>query len=199
LKKGENMDENYFGGIKKYFENYGQIKDLLIAEIRKLTKLSKLAIFDVHKERFEEAKKKIDLCKSIAPKLYDIVKNAKNPRLGVYLEPFEQEYAEACLYYFFRTESKVVNHEIIGVSIENFIGGLADFTGELIRYSLTLANNKNIKELKVIKNLISDIYAQLIELNLTGELRKKFDSIKWNLNKIETIFYEVSLRINENN
>ena len=54
---------------------------------------------------------------------------------------------------------------------------------------------KNTGAVYIIKELVAEIYEEFLKLNLrNGELRKKSDSIKWNLNKLEDIIYQLELR-----
>ncbi|MBN2367807.1 hypothetical protein JXC34_02220 [Candidatus Woesearchaeota archaeon] len=49
--------------------------------------------------------------------------------------------------------------------------------------------------MKEIKKFVETIYNEFLEFELrNGELRKKSDSIKYNLKKIEEILYELKLR-----
>ena len=68
-------------------------------------------------------------------------------------------------------------------------------TGELVRKAIFEAIHKNFDKAKQIKELVNDIYGEFLKLHLrNGELRKKSDSIKWNLKKLEEVMYDVSMR-----
>ena len=70
--------------------------------------------------------------------------------------------------------------------------GLCDLAGELARKAVTVAN-KDPKIVKRIKDIIEEIFGEFLKLNLrNGELRKKSDSLKWNLNKVEEILYDIN-------
>ena len=49
-------------------------------------------------------------------------------------------------------------------------------------------------EVKKIKEIINDIMTELVEFDLTGYLRTKYDQAKSNLKKIEQIDYEIKIR-----
>jgi len=55
--------------------------------------------------------------------------------------------------------------------------------------------NEEYDEIKFIKEFVSDIYNEFLKFEFrNGELRKKSDSIKWNLKKIEEIIYDIKIR-----
>jgi predicted translin family RNA/ssDNA-binding protein len=71
--------------------------------------------------------------------------------------------------------------------------GICDLTGELTRRAVSLVTKGKGKEVLVIKNFVEDIYGEFLKFDLrNGNLRKKYDSIKWNLKKLEEIMYDLS-------
>jgi predicted translin family RNA/ssDNA-binding protein len=50
------------------------------------------------------------------------------------------------------------------------------------------------KEVEKIKGVINDIMSELVEFDMTGYLRTKYDQARGNLRKIEQINYEVKIR-----
>ena len=73
--------------------------------------------------------------------------------------------------------------------------GLCDLTGELMRKAVDEIINKNFDAALKIKELVSLIYGEFLQFNLrNGELRKKSDQIKWNLQKIEDLVYDVKMK-----
>ena len=72
--------------------------------------------------------------------------------------------------------------------------GLCDLTGELTRKAVNSAINGDYKGVKKIKELVENIYGQFIQLDIRdNELRRKFDSIKWDLKKLEDLVCELIL------
>ncbi len=82
----------------------------------------------------------------------------------------------------------------IKLSFESYIGGICDLTGELVRRAVNEAAKGHTPEVENIKNIISDIMAGLVEFDMTGYLRTKYDQARGNLRKIEQIDYEVKIR-----
>ena len=72
---------------------------------------------------------------------------------------------------------------------------MCDFTGELVRMTTNLVLKKKFKEAQKVRDLVDEIYGEFLKFDLRGgELRKKSDSIKHNLRRIEDILYDVSKR-----
>ena len=83
----------------------------------------------------------------------------------------------------------------LDVSAEDYLSGICDLTGELVRKAIYDVIHKNFNEAEKIKELVHDIYGEFLKLHLrNGELRKKSDSIKWNLKKLEEVMYDVAMK-----
>ncbi|MFO7711234.1 MAG: hypothetical protein R6V53_05710, partial [Candidatus Woesearchaeota archaeon] len=82
-----------------------------------------------------------------------------------------------------------------GVDTESYLLGLCDLTGELMRKAVNEVINKNPDMVYKIKDLITELYSEILKFDLrNSELRKKSDSIKWNLSKVEDIIYNLEMR-----
>jgi predicted translin family RNA/ssDNA-binding protein len=82
----------------------------------------------------------------------------------------------------------------IEISLESYLGALCDLTGELVRSAINKAAAGQAKEVEKIKKIIEDILGELIQFDLTGYLRTKYDQAKHNLKKIEEIYYDIKIR-----
>jgi predicted translin family RNA/ssDNA-binding protein len=77
---------------------------------------------------------------------------------------------------------------------ETYLGGLADLVGELQRRQVRAATEGRTDEVKKIKDDIEVIVDALLEMDLGGYLRNKFDQAKNALRRAEDVLYEVSIR-----
>ena len=69
-------------------------------------------------------------------------------------------------------------------------------TGELGRKAVHDAIKNDVDSCMKIKEVVEEIHGEFLKFNLrNGELRKKSDSIKWNLNKLEDLM--LSLKLNK--
>jgi len=74
------------------------------------------------------------------------------------------------------------------------LGGICDLTGELVRRAINQAAEGNLQEVDKIKQIINEIMSELVEFDMTGYLRTKYDQAKTNLRKKEQINYEINIR-----
>ena len=70
--------------------------------------------------------------------------------------------------------------------------GLCDLTGELVRMAVNAAIRKQFKDVERWHHITAELYGEFLKLDLrNGELRKKSDQIKWNLQKLEGLMYDL--------
>ena len=106
-----------------------------------------------------------------------------------------QEYAEALCFHQYVKSKTIPTAKEIGVNEEDYLMGICDLTGELGRRAVSLTTKKKYKEVEEIKEYVDNIYGEFLKLDLrNGQLRKKFDAIKWNLKKIEEVVYDIKTK-----
>lgn len=155
---------------------------------------AKRAIFAMHRDEMDEAKNKLAEAKKGLSELEKMIKKDKRTaEEGTYREAVE-EYVEAVLFYQFLQKKKI--GPIVGVRVEPqiYVAGLCDVPGELYRYAIRAATNKDVPTVMRCKETAEDIIGELIECNLTKYLRTKFDQAKQAVGKLDIVVYELSLR-----
>jgi predicted translin family RNA/ssDNA-binding protein len=188
------VDKKIFAKIRKEIVDRDALREQLIIESRPIIKSAKQAIYALHRDDIKEAKENLDQGKKDIEKLKKIVKKDPTLEYGSYSAAL-QEYAEAITYYYYMTEDRLVDNEELGIDGENYLLGLCDLTGELARRAVFSVVNERYSEVKKIKDFVSVIHDEFLEFELrNGELRKKSDSIKWNLKKIEETLYDLKIR-----
>ncbi|MGM5488057.1 MAG: translin family protein [Nanobdellota archaeon] len=177
------IDTKEFEDMRKELEKADEDREETIRTSRDIIKLSKQAIYATH--RGQSADELISGMQDKLAQLEDIPM-ARTAR---------QEYVEAYAYLHFMKENNLITKEKTGVDTESYLLGLCDLTGELVRKAVNEVINKNTEVVYTIKDLVSQIYAEMLKFDLrNSELRKKSDSIKWNLSKVEDIIYNLELR-----
>jgi len=189
------INKQDFKRIRDNLSKYDAKREELIKKSRDVLKLSKQLIYSVHRKDLEEASKILTGLKKEKTTLDKIASSHKNlDSEGSYSEAM-QEYVEALSYHGFIKNKKIPTISGLNVNEEDYLMGICDLTGELARKAVTIAH-KNPKEVKKIKNLVEEIFGEFLKLNLrNGNLRKKSDSIKWNLKKLEEVMYDVKQKI----
>ncbi|MFA5797105.1 MAG: hypothetical protein WC916_03670 [Candidatus Woesearchaeota archaeon] len=170
-------------------EEDGQ-RELIITRSRTILKNSKSAIYSIHRGEFKQAKQLLDDAKNVIIELRKIIKI--HPHLQYNLDNALEEYAEASCFYEYQVNKKVPSFKELEVDPINYLGALSDLTGELGRKAVIEATAKNSKRVEDIRSTMEEIHGVLLSMDLrNGELRKKSDSIKWNLQKVEELLYDL--------
>ncbi|KAJ6508794.1 Translin [Mycena sanguinolenta] len=79
--------------------------------------------------------------------------------------------------------------------VEDYLHGLISMVNELSRYAINVVTLGQFEEPLRISNFVKEIFSGFTMLNLKNDsLRRRFDSLKYDLKKIEEVVYDVSLR-----
>lgn len=154
---------------------------------------SKRAIFALHRDEIEKAKESLDEIKKVLAKLEKQFTFNRIRTEGAYKAAVE-EFVEAEMFYRVMSGGKVDKIAGLNIDIEGYLGGICDTTGEMVRWAVNKAAKKDFSAMEKIKDAINDIMAELVEFDMTGYLRTKYDQARGNLRKVEQVSYEVSLR-----
>jgi len=178
-----------FNVIRKHLEDFELKREETIQTSREVIKLSKQIIYSCHRSDLSSAAK---LIKEISIKVKQLDKK-KNYDTGISSVAF-QEYVEAVVFFEFIKNNRVPNFDELNVEVEDYLAGLADLTGELGRKAVHDAIKKDFNNVLKIKDVVEEIHGEFLKFDLrNGELRKKSDSIKWNLNKLEDLVLALNL------
>jgi len=185
------INKQDFKKIREKLAKYDSNRENLIKKARDVLKLSKQLIYTIHRKDLKEAANILNNVKKEKQALDKIAySNQKLFYEGSYSQAM-QEYVEALSYYGFIKNKKIPAISSLKVSEEDYLMGICDLTGELTRKAVTIAN-KAPKEVEKIKNLVEELFGEFIKFDLrNGNLRKKSDSIKWNLKKLEEVIYDI--------
>ena len=188
------LDKNDFRQLKKQYDNEDAVREKIIKSSRDILKASKQAIYSVHREEISNADFLLKQAQKVMIDLNKLVTKAQSlESVGAYNDA-AAEFAEASAFYTFVKDGRVPKSSEVKVSNENYLLGLCDMTGELARRAVMLATSKRYDELKKIRSVVDEIFGQFLQFNFrNSELRKKADSIKWNLKRIEELSYDLSL------
>jgi translin len=185
--------------FKKSIREYQRGRDLMY-ELKKcadqIRSKSKKAIALLRRDNIKESQKIIKETENLFKEANKLIKKNKDlANAGFYKEAVE-EYIEAKVFYNFLTESTEKIPDFIKAKSEEIISGVCDFTGELVRKAVTLANLDNFKQLIAYQRTIEKITEELTRVGLEGKLRHKYDELERNLRKLEDILYHLRLKDN---
>jgi len=188
------MNKNYFAKIKNDFQTWETKRRSVVGNSNEALGHSKRAIFAFHRGDNREGYNNLKKAEKIFSYLEKMSKGQPRLRYEGSWRAALEEYAEAKLFGEYLKKKKVSELRNRQIDTEIYLGALCDFTGELVRYAVKQATDKNFNEVKLARKTIEEVVHNLIQLNLTGYLRTKYDQAKNNLRKIEQVMYELSIR-----
>lgn len=185
------LNKNEFNKLREEMHKFDIKREEIIQTSREIITLSKQVIYSAQRNDLKESASAVKKIKEKVRKLRKINIAADTNINSVAF----QEYVEAIAFYEFTKNKKIPTRASLGVSAEDYLSGICDLTGELVRKAIYNVIHKKFDEAERIKELVHDIYGEFLKLHLrNGELRKKSDSIKWNLKKLEEVMYDISMK-----
>jgi len=156
-----------------------EVRQEIHKAMHKATRLSKQAIFMVHKARFEDAEDTLIEAKTMLAVLDELTKSYPDLFYMGTVDAAFQEYAEARVFLDLVKEGRFVDFKEINVPMVSYVLGLADVIGELRRRALDSLRRDEAKTAEECLELMETIYTELINLDeihfLIPGLRNKCD------------------------
>jgi predicted translin family RNA/ssDNA-binding protein len=182
-----------FEEIRKKLEMYDSKREELIKRARDLLKTSKQVIYSVYRQDIKDASGLLDKAEKIKKELDKIADFDKKLLFeGSYSEAC-QEYVEAVAYFYFMKDSRLPKASELNVDVEDYLMGICDLTGELTRMAVAKATKREFKEVEKISEFVDKIYGEFLKFDFrNGNLRKKYDAVKWNLKRLEEVMYDIN-------
>jgi len=176
--------------INKEMQLFDKRRDDMLQKCHEAIRFSKRVIYAIHRDD-----KNVD---GLVKQLNDKIKNLRTRGELQFIQTYKvamQEYVEAIILYEFIKHNKVPSQRELYVSAPDYLSGLCDLTGELMRKANYFAINGEVKEAIRVKELVDKIYEQFLLLDIRdNDLRKKFDSVKYNLQKLEDLVMHMERR-----
>ncbi len=188
------LNLKHFRQLKKNFSAWEKERRGLQESSTNALQAAKRAIFSFHRHDWKGGQELLkESLNNLKKAALAQAKSVASEDEGIYKAALE-EYAEAELFRQFLFGETLGPVTGIEVAPETYFGGLADVVGEILRYAMRMATERNFSELQRAALASEEIMSAMIEFNFTGYLRNKFDQAKNARRKIEEIAYEVSLR-----
>lgn len=186
------LNKKFIQKLKKEHVEHNNERRQIISLSNIILHDSKRVIFSLHREDVKKAEESLNQIEKIIIKLdkkfgYNRLKEEGSYKAGV------EEYVEARSFFMVLSGKKLEKFKGIKLSYESYLGGICDLSGELVRRAVNKAANGEYEEVKKIKKMINEIMSELVEFDMAGYLRTKYDQARGNLRKIEQINYEINL------
>jgi len=182
--------------ISKLKESYGQREKerrQIISRSNDVLFQAKKTIFALQREELKEGEAKLKAMEELLKKMEKDFGYIRLREEGAYKAAAE-EYVEA------KTFAAVINGksitEIKGIKLgyDSYLGGLCDLIGEMVRYATNRAAKGKYETVAEMKEKGESIMSNLLDFDLTGYLRTKYDQARGHLRKLEQMAYEIRLR-----
>lgn len=189
------IDKKAFASMRKDFEDFDSLRENLIKVSRQILKLSKAAIYDVHRSKISSAEAGLKSAKAlIADAEKMVARDSCLGSVGAYGEGLE-EFAEASTYLGFVKDNRLLTAKELGIDVHIYLPALCDLVGELVRKAINSCIAGDFKTALSIKDFVADIYAELMMFDFPNSpVRRKFDAVKYGLEKLENLVLDLKLK-----
>lgn len=188
------LDKKYVQSVRSDLLSYAQKRREVIKMSGDAQQHAKKAIFALQRDDKDGGSERLRLSEGL---LLDLNKKFKSDQRlfdeGSYRAALE-EYVEAVIFNSYVHAKPIGKIKGLEVDSDTFISGLCDVPGELYRYAIRAATARDFPLTKKCYEYAQEIVGELMDMDLTGYHRNKFDQAKQALHKLEQVVYEVSLR-----
>ncbi len=190
-----------FENLKKLFEKIREeysfeqnLRESLIKESRDIVFYSKKVIYNVHRNNLSDAEKDFNILRK---KTLSFVKKFEDNNISFekygFFNNVLQEYVEAFVF-FECVKNKTIPLKESFYDSEIYLLGILDFTGELLRIAVNNAV-KNKEFFLLCYNTIVFLHDEFMLFDFpNSNLRKKFDSLKYSVKKLEDIKLQLEIK-----
>jgi predicted translin family RNA/ssDNA-binding protein len=93
------------------------------------------------------------------------------------------------------THDQELRDEELYLDFEDYLSGVIQLSNELSRFTVNCVTNGDLQRPMKIQVFLQEVLEGFRLLNLSNDnLRKKFDSIKYDMKKVEEVVYDLSIR-----
>ena len=182
------LNAREFTAMKEELAAYDSRREQIIKSSRDVLKLAKQLIYSIHRSDKNIGQLAKDLREQ--KRRLDALAREEADDEGSYHAAL-QEYAEALSFLAFQASGAIPTRKELGVNTEDYLAGIADLTGELVRFATNSIIAGNKEQAANATALVEELHGQFLMFDFrNGLLRKKSDSIKYNLQRLEEMMYD---------
>ena len=185
-------------GLQNNYEKDDQTRENIISLARKALKPAKQAIYAAHRNDIAGAESLLEEARNAINKAREELDESGLQEV-VMLNASIEEYIEGVCYVSFVKEKTIPLLKDLGLSFtpktETYLQAICDCAGELARRAVVAATKNEKDIITNIYEALEELLEQFMEFDFrSSELRKKTENLKYSLNKVEGIMYD--LRVN---
>ncbi|QQG52445.1 MAG: hypothetical protein HY931_03955 [Candidatus Falkowbacteria bacterium] len=188
------INKKFLDDLKKDYQANESERRQIISASNGILFEAKKTIFSLQRQDFKTAEAKITEMEKALANLEKRFGAERLKKEGAYKAAAE-EYLEGKTFYLIIKKKEIKSSTGLNLDYESYLGGICDLIGELVRYATNQAAKGKFTEVAKIKKAAEDIMAQLIDFDMTGYLRTKYDQARGHLRKLEQMAYEIKMRI----
>ncbi|CAO3612757.1 unnamed protein product [Mucor hiemalis] len=208
----------FFTECRDILDAHHDRRERIIKVSRDITAQSKKMIFALHratqctnKDKYKEAELKQNEILQLFRKLAVDIQGSDYHRYARSFSGGFEEFIEAIAFHHFLLHQTVItkeevddffkdgNQQWLEVKAEDYILGLGDFTGELMRYAIYIVSSGGYDQAMIICKLLRklDIEFELVAASCLPQLFKKMGALKGSIKKVEQACYNFQIRGSE--
>ncbi len=189
---------NEFKSMREAYDHDDQTREQVIGLSREIIRPAKQAIYAAHRGELQKANDLLQKANDSINAAHKLMENSHLNHVGSFRAGIE-EYIEAVCYVSFLSENCIPLRKDLNLPFlapyETYLLALSDFTGELVRRAVAAATKDDFDTIKNISMVCEELYGLFLHFNFrSSELRKKSDTLKYNLAKIQSIVYDIHLK-----
>ena len=188
-----------FGKLEKALKAFDEKREVVIKKSRDVQKAAKQAIYSIQRLDISKANSLLSQCEDISNKdIFPLVNEDSDLRPGSFTNAIE-EYVEAILFKHFCENSQarrpmLFDEVPLKINAEEYLGGLMDCCGEIQRRAVLQATKGAVEEVERCREYVDYTMGRVLLFDFrNGSLRKKSDSIKWVLKRIEEVLFDLKV------
>ncbi|CDP06756.1 unnamed protein product [Coffea canephora] len=208
--------EKQFEDFRHHLEDSGNLRERIRAvatEIDSTTRLMHSSLLLVHQTRpipevLEKAKGQIDVLRDLFSRIAEIIRECpgqyyrfhgdwrSETQTVVSLLAFMHWLETGTLLLHAEAQEKLaLNSSEFGLDVEDYLIGICFMSNELPRYVVNQVTAGDYDCPRKVLKFLTDLHASFRMLNLRNDfLRKKFDGMKYDLRRVEEVYYDVKIR-----
>ncbi|KAL2533629.1 Translin family protein [Abeliophyllum distichum] len=208
--------EKQFEELRSQLEDSGKLRERIRAvamEIESATRLMHSSLLLIHHSRsisdiLEKVKQQIGVLRELYNKLAEIIRECPDQYYRYHADWKSETQTVVSLLSFIHwletgtllvhtdAEEKLgLNPTEFGLDIEDYLIGICFMSNELPRYVVNQVTAGDYECPRKVLKFLTDLNAAFRMLNLRNDfLRKKFDGMKYDLRRVEEVYYDVKIR-----
>jgi predicted translin family RNA/ssDNA-binding protein len=179
--------------LKNDYRQREQERRQIISRSNDVLFQAKKTIFALQREELSLAEEKLRSMEAVLKKMEKDFSPNRLREEGVYHAAAE-EYVEAKTLAAIVSGKKINAITGLHLGYDSYLGGLCDLIGEMVRLATNRAAKGKYESVAELKDKAEEIMNSLLDFDLTGYLRTKYDQARGHLRKLEQMAYEIRLR-----